>query len=107
MAFQGGFDPSYEDLSPGQVLLAYEIEHAIAEQNRGFDLLKGNHDYKRSIAKSRRGTITITSYQRTLPALMYRVRTEYLPVFKQCIKNKLNALGEMRFRKVIRDVTSD
>jgi CelD/BcsL family acetyltransferase involved in cellulose biosynthesis len=107
MVFQGGFDPSYKDLSPGQVLISYEIEHAISERNQGFDLLKGNHDYKRSIAKSTRGTTTITSYQRTFPALIYRSRTEYIPVFKQCIKNKLNTLGEIRFRKLIRDATSD
>jgi len=47
LVYNSGYDPAnVPQLSPGWVLLARLIEHAIATGRRHFDFLQGNEDYK-------------------------------------------------------------
>jgi CelD/BcsL family acetyltransferase involved in cellulose biosynthesis len=41
-----GFDPNYQQLSPGTLMLGYAIESAMAEGARQFDFLRGSEPYK-------------------------------------------------------------
>jgi CelD/BcsL family acetyltransferase involved in cellulose biosynthesis len=61
--FQSGFDPSLSDISPGQVLIAYVIENAIAEGCDIFDMLKGDYGHKRHFVKESRLTTAVSAYQ--------------------------------------------
>lgn len=47
LVYNSGLDPAkFSYLSPGQVLIAKLIEHAIAQKQRVFDFLQGNEEYK-------------------------------------------------------------
>jgi len=81
--FQFGFDPNFEKLGLGQVLLGYAIEHAILESNTIFDFLKGEYEYKKIWAKE----ITRTIYLRIYPKwnifiALFFIRLEVNPKFK-------------------------
>ena len=49
--FQTGFDPEYQHLSPGHLLMMHIIDHAINEGATHIDLLKGRYEYKSTYAK--------------------------------------------------------
>lgn len=51
MFFQNGFDPQFEALSPGHLIMMHLIDEAIKEGANSVDLLKGEYDYKNSYAK--------------------------------------------------------
>jgi CelD/BcsL family acetyltransferase involved in cellulose biosynthesis len=44
--YLGAFDPRFEGLSPGTLLIAHAIEEAMREGARRFDLLRGREPYK-------------------------------------------------------------
>lgn len=47
LVYNSGLDPAkFAYLSPGQVLIAKLIEHAITQKQRVFDFLQGNEEYK-------------------------------------------------------------
>lgn len=81
--FQGGFDPAYGKVSPGQVLMGYAIEHAIGEGSRGFDMLRGEYGYKTSWAPQRRLTHYVEAYRRTPGGLAACARHEWLPSLRR------------------------
>ncbi len=64
-SFQCGFHPDYSEHRPGQLLLNYSIEDAIAEGLKQYDMLKGDYDYKASAAKELRNTVTLRAYRNT------------------------------------------
>jgi CelD/BcsL family acetyltransferase involved in cellulose biosynthesis len=72
--FQSGFDPAYAEYSPGDVLLGYAIEHAIAEGCRIFDMLKGDHDYKRHFFQQDRRNLEMRAFRPGLIELAYRAK---------------------------------
>ena len=72
--FQSGFDPAYAEYSPGDVLLGYAIEHAIAEGCRVFDMLKGDHDYKRHFFQQDRRNLELRAFRPGLVELLYRAK---------------------------------
>lgn len=51
---QGGWDPQFAPLSPGRLLLAWEIQWCIREGLREYDFLAGEAEYKRSWATHER-----------------------------------------------------
>ena len=51
MFFQNGFDPNFEALSPGHLIMMQIIDEAIREGAHSMDLLKGDYEYKNSYAK--------------------------------------------------------
>jgi CelD/BcsL family acetyltransferase involved in cellulose biosynthesis len=46
LVYNSGLIPEYGDLSPGIVLLAYSIQHAIETGHAVFDFLQGDEVYK-------------------------------------------------------------
>ena len=44
-----GFNPEYNKLSPGRVIIAFSIQKAIDNQLTNYDLLRGDLDYKSSL----------------------------------------------------------
>lgn len=97
--FQGGFDPELSRLRPGLVLMGFAIQNAIEEGNDVFDMLRGEYDYKKQWAKSRRETLYLTIYRKTVGALMYRLRREWLPSLKHSL------LGRRVQKRLGADVT--
>ncbi len=57
--FQTGFDPEYEHLSPGHILMMQTIDQAINDGAHQLDLLKGEYPYKNTYAKKIRTTVTL------------------------------------------------
>ncbi len=91
--FQSGFDPTFEDYAPGHVLMGYAVEHAIHEGNKVFDLLKGQHPYKKKWANDSRNTCDLTIYRKNLRARLYRARMKHLPKLKTAIMSALQPKG--------------
>ena len=52
--FQGGFDPDYQRISPGKVVLALRITSAVQNKDSEFDFLFGDEDYKFSWSTGQR-----------------------------------------------------
>lgn len=46
--YLSGFDPEFEKISPGTLLIGHAIEEAIIEQHREFNFLRGSEPYKYS-----------------------------------------------------------
>ncbi|MGH7945633.1 MAG: GNAT family N-acetyltransferase [Opitutaceae bacterium] len=94
--FQGGFNPDYDRLRPGLVLIGYAVEHAILEGNTVFDFLRGEHAYKTQWAKSLRQTHGVTVYRPGLAAWLYRMRGERIPAAKNWLKQRFPFLLRIR-----------
>jgi CelD/BcsL family acetyltransferase involved in cellulose biosynthesis len=45
-AYHSAFDPLFEDLSPGTLIIAHAIEEALREGAVRFDFLRGREPYK-------------------------------------------------------------
>ena len=84
--FQGGFDPDYEHLKPGQVIMGHSIESAIQERLKVFDMLKGDYEYKSSLAKNHKHTWCFHAFKRNLPIYIYRLNFNWLTAVKSKIK---------------------
>lgn len=84
--FQSGFDPAFEAYSPGQALLGFAVEHAIAEGNRVFDLLKGDHHYKFQWATGNRETAGLSIYRPTLAGRMAELRWQTAPATARTLR---------------------
>lgn len=57
--FQTGFDPEYQHLSPGHILMMQSIDLAIEDGATRLDLLMGDYEYKRTYAKQTRTTVAL------------------------------------------------
>jgi CelD/BcsL family acetyltransferase involved in cellulose biosynthesis len=90
---QGGFEPDYARLKPGQALLGFAFEHAIREGNAVFDFLRGDHRYKDELATGARETVFLAAYRRTPAALAYRTLRELVPRLKGTVKQGLRRFG--------------
>jgi len=70
--FQGGFAKVYEPFRTGEVLMGHAIEQAIHEGMHVFDMLRGEHDYKKSLTDKVRTRTHLYLNQPTLRAKSYR-----------------------------------
>ncbi|MEM8948805.1 MAG: GNAT family N-acetyltransferase [Pseudomonadota bacterium] len=70
--FQGGFAKDFERFRIGEVLMGHAIEQAISEGMRIFDMLRGEHDYKKSLTDAVRTRTHLHIHQPTLRTLSYR-----------------------------------
>ena len=70
--FQGGFAKAYEPYRIGEVLMGHAIEQAIAEGMQVFDMLRGEHDYKKSLTDKVRTRTHLYLNQPTLRTRSYR-----------------------------------
>lgn len=70
--FQGGFSRDYERFRIGEVMMGHAIEQAIGEGMGVFDMLRGEHDYKKSLTDQVRTRANMQLYRSTLRTLSYR-----------------------------------
>ena len=94
--FQSGFDPAFEKLRPGFLLLGYAIEHAIDEGNESFDMMRGEHDYKTQWSRQQRTTRSLTLYRPGPAAFLWRARFEQLPPVWARLKRRMRGAGRAR-----------
>lgn len=94
--FQAGFDPDYERLRPGLVLIGFAVECAIQEGNKIFDFLRGEHEYKTQWGKSMHETHTLNGYRRGLRSEVYRFRELRIPALKRWLKSLFSFLRRDR-----------
>jgi CelD/BcsL family acetyltransferase involved in cellulose biosynthesis len=87
--FQGGFDPDYYHLQPGQVIMGHAIEDAIKERLKIFDMLKGDYEYKSSLAKNSKNTWILNVFKRKIAIYIYRLICNWLPPVKLKIKGMI------------------
>jgi CelD/BcsL family acetyltransferase involved in cellulose biosynthesis len=86
---QGGFDPDYSRLKPGQVLLGHIIETAIGEGHCVLDFLRGDHRYKDELATGARETVYVTAFRARAGALVYGTRRLALPALRAVLRKTL------------------
>ncbi len=70
--FQGGFDKSFEPFRIGEVLMGHAIEQATVEGMRVYDMLRGEHDYKKSLTDKTRLRTHLRLNQPTVRTRSYR-----------------------------------
>ncbi len=80
--YQGGFDTDYDELKPGMVLMSCAIEEAIKEGCTHFNMMKGDYDFKRSLAKEEDRTFSVRLVRSTLSGFVYSLRFIFLPRVK-------------------------
>lgn len=71
--FQTGFNPEFEHLSPGHVLMTFAIQQAIEWGQSKIDLLKGDYDYKNSYARDVIKSASIGYYRSGLVCTLAKV----------------------------------
>ena len=71
--FQSGFDPAYAAYSPGDVLMGYAVELAIKQGCEIFDMLKGDHEYKRHFFQDSRQNLELRAFRPGLVDAAYRL----------------------------------
>jgi hypothetical protein len=71
--FQSGFDPAYAAYSPGDVLMGYAVELAIEQGCEIFDMLKGDHEYKRHFFQDSRRNLELRAFRRGPVDAAYRL----------------------------------
>jgi len=72
MFFQTGFNPEFEYLSPGHVLMTFAIQQAISTGANKIDLLKGDYEYKTSYADKEHKSANLIFYRRGLFSVLAR-----------------------------------
>lgn len=77
--FQTGFNPDFEHLSPGHVLMTNAIQTAIETGVKRIDLLKGEYDYKTSYANEEVQSASWTYYSTGVVGLLAKLRATFLP----------------------------
>lgn len=83
--YQGGFDTDYDELKPGMVLMSCAMEEAIKEGCGHFDMMKGDYDFKRSLAKEENHTFGTRLIRPTFSGLIYMLRVVVLSRLKAAI----------------------
>jgi CelD/BcsL family acetyltransferase involved in cellulose biosynthesis len=86
--FQAGFDPALKKLSPGTVLVGLAIDSAMQEGCTVFDMLRGDHAYKRQWGQLQRQTLCVEWAPPGLVAGLYRLRHELLPRWKAGVRRR-------------------
>jgi CelD/BcsL family acetyltransferase involved in cellulose biosynthesis len=71
--FQTGFDPAYQHLSPGHLLIMESIDRAIEDGATQLDFLKGEYDYKKTYGKKTQTTVSMDIWKNPLIAQISRL----------------------------------
>jgi len=87
--FQTGFNPEFERLSPGNVLIAHAIQLAIELGVRRIDLLKGDYSYKSSYANQELCSADVGFYAKGLNSVMAKVNDRRLEWKKASRKSRI------------------
>jgi CelD/BcsL family acetyltransferase involved in cellulose biosynthesis len=86
--YQAGHDPTWEQHSPGTVLLGETIREAFATGCREFNFLQGDEDYKRRWTKLRRDLFELLFYRRSLTGIVSRVMIRSRSAAKRLLKGR-------------------
>lgn len=70
--YQSGFDPEFRRHSVGLVTMGLAIKHAIGENARIFDFLRGNEPYKFLWAREQRELIRLECFPKTRAGRLYK-----------------------------------
>lgn len=96
---QSGFDPAFAHLRAGSVLLGYAVEHAIAEGNRVWDFLRGDHQYKREWAGAEeRSTAFVNVRRPTIAASLHHAAFVGVPALRVVARRLAVRVGLKRER---------
>lgn len=76
--FQTGFNPEFEHLSPGHLLMIHAIQKAIDAGVKRIDLLKGDYDYKTSYTNEEVHSASWTYYSKGVVGLLAKLRDKLL-----------------------------
>jgi CelD/BcsL family acetyltransferase involved in cellulose biosynthesis len=79
---QSGYDPALSRFKPGNVLLGYALEDAVAQGHEVFDFLRGEHRYKQELSTGNRETAYVAAFRPTVAGWLYRLRKFRLPRLK-------------------------
>lgn len=90
--YQSGFDPAFENLSVGLVIMGLAIREAIAEGAREYDLLHGDEPYKFLWTGGSRELVRIELYPPTLAAELRRRVREPLRAARRALGPRLKPL---------------
>lgn len=71
--FQTGFDPQFQYLSLGHLLMMQTIDQAIVEGAIQIDLLKGDYPYKATYARQTRKTVNLDFWKSSLSLALIRL----------------------------------
>jgi len=93
---QAGFDSAWHKYSPGMILLGHMMESAISEGNHTVDYLKGDHEYKKSLAKDTRATKALLLVKNSASGLAYRLRRIILPALMAQCRQVINKFSKNR-----------
>ena len=87
--YQSGFDPEYQRVRPGLLLLNYIIKNCIENNLDELDFLKGDHHYKTDWADNTRKTISIFIAKNTLKGKLALIKINLLNKIKSILKEKI------------------
>lgn len=90
--FQTGFNPEFEYLSPGHVMIAHAIQQAIATGVRRVDFLKGEYGYKSSYANQELRSENIDFYAQGLNSLLAKAKDHQLEWRKASWKRRITGI---------------
>lgn len=87
--YQGGFDTDFDELKPGMVLMSCAMEEAIKEGCTKFNMMKGDYDFKRSLAKEEDQTHSTLLVRSTFSGIVHVARFVTFPAMKRGVKKLL------------------
>jgi CelD/BcsL family acetyltransferase involved in cellulose biosynthesis len=64
LQYQLGWNPEYARISLGNIAMRWAVEHAILQGRQRYDLLPGDHEYKRSWCQSARYVVDLECFHR-------------------------------------------
>jgi len=93
--FQTGFNPDFEHLSPGHILMTYAIKHAIESGVQRIDLLKGDYEYKSSYANQELSCVDVGFYEKSIYSFMAKMKDQRLE-YRRTMEKKSNKRLEIQ-----------
>jgi len=85
--YQSGFDDSYQNFSPGSILMEHCLQDAIKDGLKEFHYLRGNEEYKLKWTKDAKKTKTILIINRTLNGNIFDAYLRVKTAVKNSFKN--------------------
>lgn len=84
--YQMGFDPAWEQYSPGMILFYEVIKEAFSKNYIEFDFLRGDEEYKKKWTGERRTLFTCQVYNKTVRGALIRTTSRSKNLIKRNLK---------------------
>jgi CelD/BcsL family acetyltransferase involved in cellulose biosynthesis len=88
--YQSGFNPEWDRLSPGFLLLNYCIESAISEGMKEFDLLRGAEKFKYQWTDRDRALVNVRVYNKSVMNKLFYLEDVFIEKCKHYVKEFLS-----------------